>query len=106
MISSLIIGVVLALASPFIAYYANGKLAQAKRERAYKRLDNDPFIFEGSPIKSLHVPGVAEPIMVDCFIEKWDVGMLVIRDKSGRAMVLTGEEFERVMPIYEPLENK
>ena len=29
--------------------------------------------------------------------------MLVIRDKNGRAMVLTGEEFERVMPIYEPL---
>ena len=101
MLGAIIIGLVMAVCSPFIAFATSKYIARGQRERAFARLTGDPFVKVGARISRLHTAGVEAPVLSDCVLTEIGVGYVVIQSADGRhATTFTGQEFEKLTPIW------
>ena len=101
MLGAIIIGVVMAVFAPFIAFATSKYIARGQRERAFARLTGDPFVKVGARISRLHTAGVEAPVLSDCVLTKIGVGYVVIQSADGKlATTFTGQEFEKLTPIW------
>ena len=101
MLAAIIIGLVMAVCSPFIAFATSKYIASGHRKRAFARLTGDPFVKVGARISRLHTAGVEAPVLTDCVLTEIGVGYVVIQSADGwHATTFTGQEFEKLTPIW------
>ena len=103
---AIIVGIVLAVLSPFIVFATNGILEHGRRKRAYERLASDPYVKVGQRIGELQCEGRDQPIMRNCEITAFRVGMLEVTQRRSPeegdwVVTFTGREFEKLIPVYD-----
>ena len=77
--------------------------ARARRIRALERLEKDPLVRVGAKIDTLYIDGAGglEKLMEGCRISQLQLGMIEItHDVTGNRMNFTGEEFEKMHPVF------
>ena len=103
MLGTIIIGVVMAVCAPFIAFATSKYIAAGHRKRAFERLTGDPYVKVGARILRLHTAGVEAPVLSDCVLTEIGVGYVVIQSDDGTlATTFTGQEFEKLTPLDYP----
>ena len=101
MVGTIIIGVVMAVCAPFIAFATSKYIAAGHRKRAFERLTGDPFVKVGARIARLYTAGVETPLLLNCVLTEIGVGYVVIESANGKfATTFTGQEFEKLTPIW------
>ena len=99
MVESFVFGIVVAVVHPFIGLFVSKYTEKIRRERAFSRLENDPFFYVGATIKSLHVDGIEAPIMTDCIIYAVKPGEVTVQSEDV-ITTFTGREFEKLIPLW------
>ena len=90
--------------SSLMADHVTRGAAKARRVRAYQRLQDDPLVQVGARLTSVGIDGAGgyTRIIGPCRITKFELGMIEITSDDGRRMNFTGEEFEKLHPVFGP----
>ena len=100
-ILTIILGVVMAAASPVAAVWANQYVNWIRKERALARLKANPLCYVGAELFELRQPGTDRELMGPCVITVLDFGEVQIQSKDNkRKMIFTALEWEELHPIY------
>ena len=103
-VAALLLAALAPLAGGLTADRAARASANARRVRAYERLTRDPLVFVGAELDKLLIDGNGglDKVLGRSHISALRKGMVEITDDDGRRMNFTGEEFERMHPIFCP----
>ena len=90
--------------SSLMADHVTRGAAKARRVRAYQRLQDDPLVQVGARLAGLFIDsaGGLTRILGPSKITKLELGMIEITADDGRRMNFTGEEFEKLHPVFTP----
>ena len=101
-LTSLLTAGLIALVSPFIAFFTHKHIEQGRRERAYQRIIDEPLIQVGTVLTRLELEGHGQPLMGRCYIKKIEVGRVVIVSEDlTEVMTFTGRELEALHPAID-----
>ena len=98
---TIILGVVMAAASPVAAVWANQYVNWIRKGRALARLQDNPLCYVGAELFELREPGTDRELMGPCMITVLDFGEVQVQSKDNkRKMIFTALEYEQLHPIY------
>lgn len=88
--------------SSLLAHRIAAGAARQRREDAYARLTADPLVAPDAKIAVLYIDGAGgfSEVMRDCRISGLKEGMVEITDAEGRKLNMTGQEFEKMWPVF------
>ena len=100
-ILTIILGVVMAAASPVAAVWANQYVNWIRKERALARLKANPLCYVGAELVELREPGTDRELMGPCVLTVLDFGEVQVQSKDGKiGMIFTALEWEELHPRY------
>ena len=103
MFSSITTPLILAILVPIASFIASAWVEKGKRRRAYKRITNDPLLYEGAKFVRLEVEGLHGPLLYEGVITLISVGRMevvgMLNSGTRGRVSFTGREFEKLHPV-------
>ena len=101
-IPTLIMATVLAVFGSVTTYLTNRWIDGWRKKDAYKRLFDEPTIFEGAHLHRLVDSNSGVQLLGPCRVTSLAVGRMEVATLDGnQLMTFTGREFERLHPVMD-----